>query len=79
MKMKFKLDDNQECNVIKTFSNNGVNYVIYTDSERDENNELVIHASRYIFDGTKMILNDIEEEKEWDLIDEEIKKLRSNI
>lgn len=77
--MKFKLDDNQECNVIKTFSNNGVNYVIYTDSERDENNELVIHASRYIFDGTKMILNDIEEEKEWDLIDEEIKKLRSNI
>ncbi len=65
--MSFKIIDNGReiiCNIILTFrdDNNGINYIVY-----EVNNE--IYASRYILENNNYILNDIEEEYEWNLID----------
>ncbi len=65
--MNFKIIDNGReiiCNIILTFrdDNNGINYIVY-----EVNNE--IYASRYILENNNYILNDIEEEYEWNLID----------
>lgn len=65
--MNFKIIDNGReiiCNIILTFrdDNNGINYIVY-----EVNNE--IYASRYILENNDYILNDIEEEYEWNLID----------
>lgn len=65
--MSFKIIDNGReiiCNIILTFrdDNNGINYIVY-----EVNDE--IYASRYILENNNYILNDIEEEYEWNLID----------
>ena len=65
--MSFKIIDNGReiiCNIILTFrdDNNGIIYIVY-----EVNNE--IYASRYILENNNYILNDIEEEYEWNLID----------
>lgn len=65
--MNFKIiDDNKEivCNIVLTFrdDNNEINYIVY---EIDDE----IYASRYIIKDNNYILEDIEEEYEWNLID----------
>lgn len=72
--MYFKvIEDGKEikCDVVLTFrdDNNGVNYIIYTDGTKDENEELEIYASRYIIDNNCYLLKAIENEYEWNLID----------
>ena len=72
--MNFKiLQEGREinCEIVLTFSdeNNNVDYVVYTDGTRDENNELEIYASRYSREGDSFVLQDIEHEYEWNLID----------
>lgn len=74
--MKFIIKENIECNLIETFTNNGIDYIIYTDDEKDENGEFVIHASRYKLDENKnVILKAIENEYEWDIIDKKLKEM----
>lgn len=72
--MNFKLmEDGKEitCEVVLTFrdDNNDINYIVYTDGTKDADNELEIFASRYIIENENYILKDIENESEWDLID----------
>ncbi len=72
--MNFKVVENGkeiQCNIVLSFrdDNNDINYVVYTDGSLDENNELELHASRYILNGEQIILMEIENEYEWDLID----------
>ena len=72
--MNFKIyEDNKEivCNIIKIFKDdsNDINYVIYTDGTKDEEGELEIYASRYILENNNYILTDIENDYEWNLID----------
>ena len=44
--------------------------------EKDENGEFVIHASRYKLDENKnVILQAIEKEYEWDIIDKKLKEM----
>lgn len=59
------------CDVMLTFrdDNNDINYVVYTDGTKDSNNNLEVYASRYVIKDNKFILNDIEHDYEWDLID----------
>lgn len=77
--MKIKLDDNTEISIIKRFENNNINYIIYTDEEVDETNQLLIHASRYSIKEDNYVLEAIENEKEWDMIDQVLKEMRSRI
>ena len=72
--MNFKIyEDNKEivCNIIKIFKDdsNDIKYIIYTDGTKDEDGELEIYASRYILENNNYILTDIENDYEWNLID----------
>lgn len=72
--MNFKIiEDGKEvvCDIVLTFrdENNDVNYIVYTDGTKDEDNELEIYASRYVMDNENYVLKDIENDYEWDLID----------
>ena len=72
--MNFKIYENNNeinCNIIKVFrdDSNGINYIIYTDGTKDENGELEIYASRYVLENNNYILEDIENDYEWNLID----------
>ena len=74
--MDFKiLDENGkvvECEMLYTFTNpdNNINYILYTDGTEDEGGQLEVYASRYVLDGDNYILKEIEDESEWDLVDE---------
>ena len=72
--MNFKVvQDGKEinCEVVLTFSdkNNNIDYIVYTDGTKDENNDFEIYASRYSKVGNDIILQDIENEYEWNLVD----------
>lgn len=72
--MNFKIiEDGKEivCDIVITFrdDNNNINYIVYTDGTKDEDGELEIYASRYILENNDYILKEIENEYEWDLID----------
>ena len=72
--MKFTLVDNVkeiECDIVMTFNDetNKVNYIVYTDGTKDKEGKLEIYASRYKMDGKDYILNPIENDYEWNLID----------
>lgn len=67
--MNFKIvEDNKviNCKSIMTFndSNNGINYVVYNE-EGDSN----IYASRYIIENDNIVLKPIENDYEWNMID----------
>jgi len=72
--MNFKIYENNKeiiCNIIKIFrdDSNDINYIIYTDGTVDEDGELEIYASRYVIENNNYILADIENDYEWNLID----------
>ena len=60
-----------KCNLLNTFfsEETGHCYAIYTDGEKDEGGNDKIWASRYKNINNKINFEDIEEEKEWDIID----------
>ena len=67
--MKFKiLEDEKEiiCESILTFKDesNDINYIVYSE-ENDDN----IYASRYIVENNSIVLQPIENDSEWNMID----------
>lgn len=74
--MDFKIIDSEgkeiTCEIVTTFKNDetGITYVVYTDGTKDENGELETYASRYALEGSNYVLYPIEDDSEWDLIDE---------
>ena len=72
--MNFKIIENGKeivCDIVLTFrdDNNDINYIVYTDGTKDETGELEIYASRYVIDNNQYVLKDIENDYEWNLID----------
>lgn len=72
--MNFKvIEDGKQinCNVLLTFSDdsNNINYIVYTDGTKDQNDELEIYASRYVLKDNAYYLEEIKNEYEWNLID----------
>lgn len=72
--MNFKIYENNNeinCDIIKVFKDdsNDINYIIYTDGTKDEKGELEIYASRYVLENNNYILEAIESDYEWNLID----------
>ena len=72
--MNFKIiEDGKEinCEIVSTFKDygNDINYIVYTDGTMDNFGNLEVYASRYILEGSNYILNPIENEYEWNLID----------
>lgn len=70
-------DDNYNkiiCELLATFYSDETKqtYAIYTDNELDKDGEKKIWASRCIKINDKIKFADIEEDKEWDIIDKYI-------
>ena len=72
--MNFKIIENGieiNCDILFTFrdDNNDINYIVYTDGTKDDEGDLEIYASRYILKDENYYLEAIENETEWNLID----------
>ncbi len=72
--MNFKVyEDDKEiiCDIVLTFrdNNNDINYVVYTDGTKDDEDDLEVYASRYIVKDNDFYLEPIQNEYEWNLID----------
>ena len=72
--MNFKIiDEGREiiCDIVMTFKDdsNNINYIVYTDGTKDFKGELEIYASRYIIEDGNYMLEPIENDYEWNLID----------
>jgi len=72
--MNFKVIENGKeivCDVVLTFrdENNNKNYIVYTDGTKDEDGDLEIYASRYLIKDDSYYLEEVENEEEWNLID----------
>lgn len=72
--MKFNVVDEGKiitCNVLLTFRDdiNDINYIVYTDGTKDDDGDELIYSSRYILEDQNYILKPIENDYEWNLID----------
>jgi len=73
--MKFNVIDNNgkqiDCDVIFTFKDdsNNISYIVYTDGTHDESGDLKIYSSRYVLENGNYILKAIENDYEWNMID----------
>jgi uncharacterized protein YrzB (UPF0473 family) len=73
--MEFTIIDKDEkeikCEIVFTFrdNNNDINYIVYTDGTKNKLGEEEIYASRYVVENGNYILKDIENDYEWNLID----------
>lgn len=82
--MDFKiLDENGkvvECEMLYTFtdSNSNINYILYTDNTMDDDGKLEVYASRYELVGDSYVLKAIENDQEWDLVDEVLAEFLKN-
>ena len=64
-----------KCEVITFFKNEdtGIDYVIYTDNSLDDEDKKILYGARYKrIDTDNIELLDIENDEEWDIIDEVI-------
>lgn len=74
--MNFKVLDQKgvevTCDIVAIFQdeNTNINYIIYTDGTKSASGKLEVYASRYKKEKNTLILEEIENESEWDLIDE---------
>ena len=61
------------CDIIANFTNDGKNYVAYTDGSMN-NNDYELFVSRYIYDNDKMKLFDIDNDDELQYVNEFLDK-----
>ena len=63
------------CNIVMTFKEKEINYIVYTDGTKDENGELELYASRYAVFNNEYRLEPILSDMEWDMVDNKIKEM----
>ena len=66
------IDENGEkitCDILCDLETNDKNYLIYTDNTNYKDGSKKIYASSYIIDDTKKVLEPIETEEEWKMIE----------
>ena len=71
-----------ECEVIMIYNciQNGNDYLFYTDNNYDEEGNLNLYASRYLGeDNGKMILEEIDDENEWELLDKVLEQAKEGL
>ena len=74
--MNFKILDQTGieviCDIVAIFQDEktNINYIIYTDGTKGASGKLEVYASRYKKEKNTLVLEEIENESEWDLIDE---------
>ena len=82
IKIKDKNGKTKEFRIILDIENNStkVNYVIYTDDKKDKNGSIVAYASSYVLSpkGNMTKLNPLQNEEEFDFINEILSSLQTN-
>lgn len=73
IELKDTLGNIKKYEVLHTFTNNDKSYVIYTDNIYDKDN-LNIYASTYHMFKDKIVLDSIDNDFNYKLVEEEIKK-----
>lgn len=63
------------CNIVMTFKENEINYIVYTDGTKDNNGNLELYASRYIILNNEYRLTPILSDREWDMVESKIKEM----
>ncbi len=82
--MKFEIEsegNNIVCDIISLFKDEKTNndYLIYTDNTTDLDGKKNIYGSRYKNNNGQIELLEIENDSEWDLIDEKIRGIDNEI
>lgn len=77
--MGFKIINNGEeinCKIVMTFRDeeNNMNYIVYQDGTKDSFGKLENYASRFKLENGNYVLESIEEEYEWALVDAMLNK-----
>lgn len=81
--MTFKVYDDEgkevECEALFTFESDetGKSYIVYTDNTTDNEGNIKVYASVYNEDDEENLLQPIETEKEWKIIDTILNELQN--
>lgn len=81
-KMTFKITNDEgkevECEVLFTFESDetGKNYMVYTDNTTDEEGNTKVYASIYDPEKEDQVLQPIETDKEWTIIETVLNELQ---
>lgn len=81
-KMTFKITNDEgkevECEVLFTFESDetGKNYMVYTDNTTDEEGNTKVYASIYNPEKEDQVLQPIETDKEWTIIETVLNELQ---
>lgn len=84
-RMTFKVKDNEgkdiECEVLFTFESEETNknYMVYTDNTTDESGNIKVYASIYQPDQEPTVLEPIETEKEWKIIETILDEIQTQV
>lgn len=84
-RMTFKIFNDEgkevECEVLFTFESDETNknYMVYTDNTEDEEGNTKVYASIYNPDEEEPVLQPIETEKEWTIIETILKELQEEV
>lgn len=62
-------NNTKECNILCDLETNDKNYIIYTDNSKCDDGSTKLYAASYILDDNNKILNNIETEEEWKMIE----------
>lgn len=60
-----------EYEILFTFDSEETNksYIVFTDNKKDKDGIIITYAAAYEKDGEKLILKDVETDREWNLIE----------
>lgn len=59
----------KECDILCDLETNDKNYIVYTDNSKCEDGSIKLYAASYIFNEDDRVLNNIETEEEWKMIE----------
>lgn len=82
-RMTFKVKNDKgveiEYEVLFTFESDetGKKYIVYTDNSTDDSGNVKVYASIYTGEGESLVLEAIETEKEWKIIDKILEEIQN--
>ena len=71
-----------DCEVVMYYScdQNNIDYVFYTDNEKDEDGDYNLYASRFLgFEDGEIVIGDIETDEEWDLLEDALDQAKDGV
>ena len=66
--------DGKECEIIDCFTNEGNNYILYTDGTLSSNNKLEVYTNKFTLDSNNQITLLPISDEEWNIIDTKWRK-----